>query len=90
MKEIKGRKRRATFLICDLFNDTVPFKTPQRRAVGSLKNDELDKMWKVAVVAYFRYYPGISWIDRGEPEISLSQVNWCPDRDSNQKLSEIK
>jgi hypothetical protein len=40
-------------------------------------NEELETMWKEAVVAYLKYYPGISLEGQRKTTKNLSQDNWC-------------
>jgi hypothetical protein len=41
-------------------------------------NDELERMWKEAVVAYLKYYPGIRLEGPRKTTKNFSQDNWCP------------
>jgi hypothetical protein len=51
--------------------------------VAMLREYELARIWKEAVVAYSRYYPNICFEGQSKPMKSLSRHDRCPRRDSN-------
>jgi hypothetical protein len=65
------------------------FQTKQRHMVEFLAKNELERICKEAVVAYFRYHSGI-FLDRLTKNHVKLQENRCPVRDSNQAPPEYK
>jgi hypothetical protein len=47
------------------------------------ESNELERMWKEAVVANLSYYPGICLEALGKTTKNLSQDSWSPGRDLN-------
>jgi hypothetical protein len=52
-------------------------------------SNELESIWKEAVVTYSRYYTGLCLDGLRKPTIYLIQDGRCPDRDSNGHIAHI-
>jgi hypothetical protein len=51
--------------------------------------NELESIWKEAVVTYSRYYTGLCLDELRKPTINLIQDCRCPDRDSNRHIANM-
>jgi hypothetical protein len=54
--------------------------------VGRLVNNELEGIWKEAIMGYSMYYAGISLEGLANIAETLCQDTWGPSRGSNQAL----